>query len=544
MQEQSRTKRVEWIDVLKFICIFFVIHHHTDASYGVNVTMGYFPFFLIGFFFASGYVYKRAPFKEFIKKKLLGILLPWGIFAVVVPLIKNLITGGDVLGVLLGDVLQIRSYGDSLWFLAALFVAFIPFYFIEKYLPPLKGIILSAVLATISIFYVKFCPAINYNILSFSAKTNFLPWHIETVFVAQLFMIAGRYYKGKPEELTKKFIKPWIWIIVFAAYLAIVIAYYSVTSGILGLDSYGGKDVYSFFIWIAAVSLGLISLVMFSKLIKPNKFILYVGANTLIYYVLHIEVANFILHLPTRILNGWEMGDSYTTLSIISDYFLDRVFSDNYTVYSILWNISYFIVFISNALLTMAVLIVPSYLINNFAPFLMGKKYPLKTKIYARRIIKKISGKDVINMKDEILYAESKMKDLCDRKKIKTAVIMPSDKENEDEANKILAYAGELNLSATILTSFTDELYKEDTSDDKISGSEKTTDAVEIIKNYPGYFKTENTPSQKFILAVKTLSDADADCIVAIGKKAERSAKTFASIKKSEKKTIIISIAL
>lgn len=539
MQEERKTSRVEWIDVLKFICIFFVMCSHTNGA-SATIAVGYTPFFLLGFFFASGYVYKRAPFKVFLKKKLFGILLPWGIFAIILPLIKNLLTGGDVLGVFLGNILQIRAYGDSLWYLTALFVTFFPFYFIEKYLSAAKALAVSGILALASMFYLKFCPAINYKIFTFTAATNALPWHLEIVFMANLFMVLGRYYKGKPEEYTKQLVKPWLWIILFVAYLSIVISYNYMTGNFIGLGSYGGKDVISIFVWIAAESFGLVSLVIISKLIKPNKFILFAGANTLIFYALHIEVVNFFIHLPARLFYGWGAGKIYTTVNIVFDYVFD-IYIDPYPeLYTVCGDITYAIVYAANTLISMVVLIAPSLIINYLAPFVVGKKYPLATKVRAGRIIKKVFKKNVKTEENELLYAEKKIKDLYSEGKINEVAVIPSGKEDAAAAVRISEFSEKLGLKAQILS----DLKRDPSEEIPPCGAAidlKASDEKNI--NVGEFSDDENSPASKFIRLSEEMANSGADCIVTIGEKAKSAEKAVSSNrKKGDKKRKIIRV--
>lgn len=387
MRQNQKANRIEWIDVLKFICIFFVMCNHMDEAGDVPLSTGYYPFFLLGFFFASGYVYKSVDFKTFIKKKLLGILLPWGIFAVAVPLVRGIISKEGVLTTLVCNLIQIRGNGDSLWFLAALFVSFIPFYFIEKYLSRKKALILSAVLATASVFYVKFAPNIHYNFLGIDYQANYLPWHLHCVPLTTFFMLLGRYYRGNVEEKLQRFIKPWIFVAVLFLYAAAVVPYYICTGGSFGINLYGGNNVYFFFLWMAAVGLGLIALIMVSKFIKPNKFILFVGSNTLLYYVLHIETENFMLHLPAIFFYGRVFGAHYSLMHIISDLIFDKIpfLVANAAAYRACSVVLYLIVYPATVLISMAVIAVPVYIVNNFLPFIVGRRYPFKTKVYLYR---------------------------------------------------------------------------------------------------------------------------------------------------------------
>lgn len=435
MGQSKRANRIEWIDVLKFICIFFVMCNHMDLESDVPLSTGYFPFFLLGFFFASGYVYKRADFKTFIKKKLLGILLPWAVFAVVVPLARGIISSGDALTTLIKNLIQLRGNGDSLWFLAALFVSFIPFYFIEKHLSKKKALILCSALTAAFAFYVKFAPAIHYSFLGIDYYANYLPWHLQCVPLTTLFMLLGRYYRGNVEEKLERFVKPWIFIAVLFLYAAAVVPYYICTGSCLGINLYGGKDVYSFFIWIAAVSLGLIALVMAAKLIKPNKFILFVGANTLLYYVLHIEIENFILHLPARLFYGWTGGAHYSVMHIVFDMVFDKIpfLMAHKAAYRACGVIIYLIVYPATILISMAVIALPVYVINNFFPFVVGKRYPFKTKVYLYRAQQffitrflHLNGKKLFFQEACACPASEKLTDIARNGKIKKALIITS----------------------------------------------------------------------------------------------------------------------
>lgn len=56
----STKKRIEWIDVLKCICMFFVMVSHVSSKQKIaqDLEKFYLPFFLTGFLFASGYTYR------------------------------------------------------------------------------------------------------------------------------------------------------------------------------------------------------------------------------------------------------------------------------------------------------------------------------------------------------------------------------------------------------------------------------------------------------------------------------------------------------
>lgn len=94
-------------------------------------------FFLSAFFFAAGYVYKpNSSFGAFLDKKIQQLFVPWLVFSVFDIFLSQIITFNEhdnLLEELKWNFLQIRGQGDQIWFVAALFVTFIPFYFFVRF---------------------------------------------------------------------------------------------------------------------------------------------------------------------------------------------------------------------------------------------------------------------------------------------------------------------------------------------------------------------------------------------------------------------------
>lgn len=126
------SKRIEWVDVVKYICILMVMLSHLEARTDVWSAF-YTPFFLSAFFFVSGYVYKpKDSFNRFLYKKFRQLFVPWLVFNVFNILLSQALSFNEHAGLLpelTWNFLQIIGKGDGIWFVAALFVAFIPFYF-------------------------------------------------------------------------------------------------------------------------------------------------------------------------------------------------------------------------------------------------------------------------------------------------------------------------------------------------------------------------------------------------------------------------------
>ena len=131
----ERTKRIEWVDIVKYVCIIMVMLSHLETRTDIWRAF-YTPFFLSAFFFSAGYVYKpKSSFKDFLYKKFRQLFIPWLVFSVFDIVLSQIITFNEhdgLLEELKWNFLQIRGQGDQIWFVAALFVAFMPFYFFIK----------------------------------------------------------------------------------------------------------------------------------------------------------------------------------------------------------------------------------------------------------------------------------------------------------------------------------------------------------------------------------------------------------------------------
>lgn len=136
-EQMVQKQRIVWLDVVKYICIIMVMLSHLEADTDLWYAF-YSPFFLSAFFFAAGYVYKpKDNFGGFLYKKFRQLFIPWLVFSLFDILLSQVISFNQHESLwteLKWNFLQIRGLGDEIWFVAALFVAFIPFYrFINWY---------------------------------------------------------------------------------------------------------------------------------------------------------------------------------------------------------------------------------------------------------------------------------------------------------------------------------------------------------------------------------------------------------------------------
>lgn len=203
------SKRIVWVDVVKYICILMVMLSHLEARTDVWQAF-YTPFFLSAFFFVSGYVYKpKDGFKQFLYKKFRQLFIPWLVFSVFDLLLSQILSFNEhesLLIELTWNFLQIRGHGDGVWFVAALFVAFIPFYFFIKWYEARSekivggynkcavAILIAWILSLISVLYSRLLPD-----GVFPWGSTALPWHIEYIYQAMFYMILGYIFKQKFE---------------------------------------------------------------------------------------------------------------------------------------------------------------------------------------------------------------------------------------------------------------------------------------------------------------------------------------------------------
>lgn len=338
--------RIEWIDVLKYICITLVLIDHWEGCPKVFITF-FEPFYLTCFFFASGYCYKhKDDFKSLMYKKFRTLFIPWLVFSYANIFLSHIISFNeheDLLTEIIRNALQIRAYDDRLWFLACLFVTFIPFFFIikkyEENHSNEKKILLYVFVIVLVIDFIRI--TLKINDIAFPWGNRNLPWHLQTLMNSAMFMYLGYLYRTKYEEKLKKYVRLDSLLIV-----AIIFVGLFVVTIKTNIESY--EYVSILFKYIKNI-VGITMIVLLSKFIKTNKFISFVGMNTLIYFSTHNKMETIVDLLLNKFVGG----------------FYDAVLSN--TIYSILFSFVY-------AFVVSLLLIVPTILINKFMPRTLGKK--------------------------------------------------------------------------------------------------------------------------------------------------------------------------
>ena len=338
------SKRIAWVDYLKYFCFMMVIISHLESN---NVFLDALngPVTLAGFFFTSGYTYKhRESFKAFFTKKIKGLFIPWLIWSLFIIVTAHIVSFNEhesIIEELKWNFLQIRERGDVLWFVSALFVVYIPFYFIiklyEKHSAHSKSkwvlLAVTLILALAAEFYIRFTPP-----GIFPWKTPALPWHIEYIPIGIFKMTLGYIFKTSFEKVFDENRKTKYLIIASLLYIAIYLAkIFLMTPVALMIE----------ITYIHSV-IGLYILIYICKLIKKNRYMLYVGANTLLGFALHGKVYSVVQTLAKKLF-----GAQYRLL-------LGNVLTGS-------------VVAVVIAIIVSFIMIIPIWIVNRYVPFFAGK---------------------------------------------------------------------------------------------------------------------------------------------------------------------------
>lgn len=136
----EKSKRIEWIDTLRFIGMFSIYLSHLYEQAGYFYPFGY-RFQTPLFFFIAGAADNLArvdsTFLQHLKKKFTGIMLPYfffGLVSILIICITGTANAGEILKTVLQYLLGIRNqlFAPMLWFLPCIFVMSLLFYGLKK----------------------------------------------------------------------------------------------------------------------------------------------------------------------------------------------------------------------------------------------------------------------------------------------------------------------------------------------------------------------------------------------------------------------------
>ena len=262
-------KRTEWIDNAKGIAIICVILGHLGVC---NIlTNVIYTFHIPLFFIVSGYYLtnriQEIKFKDFIKKKIKRLIIPYIFFSVILLIFYNItskyieITPNckniDYINSFLNIFIELKRntlIRCHLWFLTCLFISNVIVWTIIKYFNKTTQITLITLLISISFFY-------NY----YEKHTTIL--FIDAAFVSSFYVYIG----NKLQIIYNKFCcKTLILIITTITYIFSSILNYFI-SGYTNVDMYNAKYG-NYVLFIVSSLCGIYLILFFCKKIKLDIF--------------------------------------------------------------------------------------------------------------------------------------------------------------------------------------------------------------------------------------------------------------------------------
>ncbi len=275
-------KRSTTMDVAKGIAMLMVILGHI----GVGIVGTYFyTFHLPLFFVVTGYFWKEEAFGTFLKKKALGILVPYVFFAL-------LLAGFETLTVwhsfekfltLLHDFLVQRRF-TTLWYLAALFWGCVFYELLRRICRNrfyIQGI-LCIILSMAGIVYLQ-------------VWKSPLPWNIETGCICLSFMWTGQYLKKRDfiRRLDEQAWKKKLLCVIVPSLGGIILSLlnYYLSGETLNMwdGTYGNGPL-----TIMAAILGSIGIFALASLWGKSKMLAYTGANSITFLALQNNIGLYL----------------------------------------------------------------------------------------------------------------------------------------------------------------------------------------------------------------------------------------------------------
>ena len=281
----SEKKRIDWIDNAKGIGILFVMLGHCYLKY--EYVFWFASFHMTLFFFCSGVTYKRkGSYYHFFIHKIKTIIVPYCFFASILVLYSWVMSirhqyDYDIVEDILNQCQQKRY--NYLWFLVCLFVAMQLMYFTEMVA---KERWFYAHLTWMSVF-IMYRIIINRDLI----------WNVDLAFGAVSIMCLGKEYFSKRNR-TISIIK------------IITLGGISIICSTVNCLYYGMFDLFKsefanpFFSIVAALT-GTFCIIQISKKIN-NRFVCYLGKNSLLFYGLHRIIIDLTIAVYHKI--GFDIG--------------------------------------------------------------------------------------------------------------------------------------------------------------------------------------------------------------------------------------------
>lgn len=296
------TKRIDWIDTLRGLAMYFVVWGHCQKNY--NFIRKYiYHFHMPIFFFISGLTFgdsDKIPFKVFAKKKFKSLVIPYFVMNIVCYILMVIMYKFGIIeefsylknffGIFYSNNKILPFPCGPGWFLLSLFLVNIIFYFLKKYSKTDFELGIACSICGI-LSYVNYLS--EYQIRG--------PWHIESVFTGVVFFYIGYIFMKNIKELD----------FVFNSKSRMLL--YGLFLGIFGFIgqylnrrvSMDGSVYGSIFLFYFSSICTIIGLVLFVRLILNHSHIFKdIGKKTMFFLGYQFIIIDILLHFYPTLNNG------------------------------------------------------------------------------------------------------------------------------------------------------------------------------------------------------------------------------------------------
>lgn len=286
-------EREHYIDIAKGIAMLLVIIGHIQSiPRGLYAWVNSFHMPL--FFILSGLVFnplKSKDFKEFFKKKVKSLLIPYILLSFILWTFSFVISRPEALFTkeaitkFLGIFIMNRKSPLylNLWFIGATFIAQILLYFCIRLVDKLTKKTSAKNIVYILLFFVF--SFIGYNLVT--KLPNGLIFNLDLVFVAMSYTLIGFIIRENKEKLNVIFKLP-----VIILYIPLHFVLYRINFKVFGATgSLFNSSLGNYFIYIFGAICGTFMIITLSKAIGKCKFFEYIGRNTLVFYTFQKQIA-------------------------------------------------------------------------------------------------------------------------------------------------------------------------------------------------------------------------------------------------------------
>lgn len=295
-------QRLGWIDMMRGICMFLVILHHSGAPDLYQRFLS--PFFLSGFFFISGYLFMnpQKPFDGRLKliRVIETLLIPYFLYATLTYFVKALYVevwqreNWDIFVPYLKELLV----GKKLWFMSVLVVC-------EVALTVFLSI--SRKLMWIAVFTVSVCVLWCITPLS---SGKFYPWYLSQACIALLFMSAGIVVRMNRRILQVVTIQS-VTIILGVVFLIWVMLDYHYH---LAYIMFASNCFEPLWLFLLVASLGIMALIGIVSHLPNFSWLVALGRNTLVFYFFSNQVMMWVFVQVERL----QIGNFYISSWVVA----------------------------------------------------------------------------------------------------------------------------------------------------------------------------------------------------------------------------------